>query len=249
MLSSLLFLIINQNNSFKPSENNDYTSKNLDKKIKEAVQSQLTKNIIHNKGKRSEIRLKQTPKSVAKNYAPGAAVPGQIANTPLNSYSKDFKNKQFDFTFKNTAQTPESRGQMTPGVVESFNPKSDLIANTPCVEEYFISKTSSQQQNFESPINEQELLLSSQKKEQQSVTELKESVNEIESDSSDEDDEDEDYEEEFKGNILDRLVSIDIVPSPEHVPQFYNQNKKQYFEDEVIDPQRKSDDYSNEGII
>ena len=90
-MSSLLFLIINQNNSFKLSENNDYTSKNLDKKIKEAVQSQLTKNIIHNKGKRSEIRLKQTPKSVAKNYAPGAAIPGQIANTPLNSYSKDFK--------------------------------------------------------------------------------------------------------------------------------------------------------------
>ena len=114
---------------------------------------------------------------------------------------------------------------MTPGVVESFNPKSDLIANTPCVEEYFISKISSQQQNFESPINEQELLLSNQKKEQQSITELKESVNEIESDSSD-DDEDEDYEEEFKGNVFDHLVSIDIVPSPEHVPQFYNQNKK-----------------------
>lgn len=43
--------------------------------------------------------------------------------------------------------------------------------------------------------------------------------------------------------------SIDIVPSPQHLSQFLNKNKKHLTEDEPVDPLRKSDDYSNEGII
>lgn len=90
---------------------------------------------------------------------------------------------------------------MTPDAVGSLGHKSELIANTPCVEEYFISRTSSQNQNFETPTNEQASLLSTQNKQRRDDTELKQSINEIDTDSSDDDD-DEDYEEEFKGTAL-----------------------------------------------
>ena len=153
-------------------------------------------------GKRTEIRMNKRPKFEIKENASGAAVPGQIANTPLDSCSKDLKIKPFDISSKQTVQSLESRDQMTPGVVESFNQASNFTANTPWVEEYFISRASSQQKKpLDEPKSEQESLPSSHKKHRKNTNEHKESLNEIESDSSNEwdDEDDEDYEEEWKG--------------------------------------------------
>ena len=146
--------------------------------------------------------MNKAPKFTVKESSSEAAVPGQIVNSSLDSLSKELKSKQFDISNKNTALSSNSREQMTPGVVGSFNQNSNLTANTPWVEEYFLSRTSSQQKKLDvDNKSEKESLPSNQKKPHKSTNEHIESINELDSDSSDniDDDEDEDYEEECKG--------------------------------------------------
>ena len=45
------------------------------------------------------------------------------------------------------------------------------------------------------------------------------------------------------------MCDLDIVPSPEKLPKMFNQSRKEYLEDEVIDSFRRSDEDTTEEVL
>lgn len=121
----------------------------------------------------------------------------QVAKFPKSSISKNQRNRKSEVEGGNTVQTVSTRDHLTPGMLGSFNQKSDVTVKTPGIEEDQIRNPSQpavlntrERPNWnESPMTKLQSARSPDRSEEK------------DSDQADSDEMDEEYEEECKGKF------------------------------------------------